>query len=271
MAISSVALLLLGLPFGLLCLWQRYRSNALACMFGIASLFYPISHIFRLTNFGSEISDRSAAFFYIPLGCVLAIFIVQFWPTRWLNWRQTSLITSAISVVFLGGAILGAGPPWALLPGPYLVAADSRSIEPEGLQAAIWVPSYLGPNNRIATDRTNRLLMNIYGDQSIVTSLEDNIDVTRVFFSSSLGPNEVSILRQARIHYLVVDLRLATALPSIGFYFEQGESGSFHYTAPISLEALTKFNTIPQVNRVFDSGDIVIYDVGGLSNAPEKP
>ncbi len=271
MAFSSVALILLSLPFGLLCLWQRYRLDALAYTLGIVSLFYPISHIFRLTNNGTEISDRSVAFLFIPICCVLAIFITQFWPTRSLNWKQTPLITCAISVVFLGGVILGAGPPWELLPGPYLVGAGEHSIEPEGVQASIWAGSYLGPNNRMATDLTNRILMSTYGDQRVVTQIEDNIDVTSVFFSSSVGPNEVSILRLARIRYLAVDLRLATALPSLGIYFEQGEPGSFNHITPIPLEALTKFNTIPQIDRLFDSGDIVIYDVGGLSNAPEKP
>jgi len=269
-AFSSVALIVLGLPFGLLCLWQRYRSNALACALGIASLIYPISLAFRFTTFGSEIPDRAAAFLFIPLGCVLTIFIAQFWPTQRLNRKRISLITCVISVVFVGGVVLGSGPPWELLPGPYLVAADARSIEPEGIQTAIWASSYLGPNNRIATDRTNRLLMTTYGDQHAVTALEDHIDVTPVFFSSSFGPNEAAILRSARVRYLVVDLRLSTALPSVGIYFEVGEPGSYQHTTPISSQALTKFKTIPQINRVFDGGDIVIYDVGGLFNAPEK-
>jgi hypothetical protein len=271
LSLSSLALILLSLPFGLLCFWQRYRYNALACMFGLVSLFYPISYLFRFTNSGAEITGRAAAFLFIPIAYVLSIFIAQFWPMRRLSWKQTSLITCAISVVFLGGTILGVGPPWEYLPGPYLVAADARSIEPEGIQAAIWARSYLGPNNQIATDRTNRLLMSTYGDQNIITALTDNIGVTWVFFSSSLGGNEVSSLRSAKVRYLVVDLRLSQALPSFGVYFEPGEPNTFSHTSPISLQALTKFDTIPKVNRVFDSGDIIIYDVGGLINAHEKP
>jgi Double zinc ribbon len=267
MEVSSVALITLGLPFGLLCLWQRYRHDALVWMLGIFSLFYPFSQVFRFTNFGAEITDRSAAFLYIAISCILAIFIAQFWPTKWLSWKQTLLIICILSMVFLGGTSVGSGPSWAVMPGPYLAAADERSIEPEGIRAATWTYSYLGPKNRIATDRTNGLLMSTYGQQRIVTDQEDQINVIPIFFSSSLGDYEVSILRQAQVRYLVVDLRLSQALPVIGFYFDEGEPGAFQHTTPIDTASLTKFNTIPQINRVFDSGDIVIYDVGALANS----
>ncbi len=266
MEISAVALISLGIPFGLLCLWQRYGHNALTYALGVATLGYPIIQILRFTNFGSEISDRASAFLFFPIAFVLAILIVQFWPTRRFSWKHTLLITCAILVMFLGGISIGSGTAWDILPGPYLVAADARSIEPEGIQAAIWAHSNLRLNNRIATDRTNQILMSIYGEQRVVTSLYDQIDVTPIFFAFSLSDYDVSIMRQAHIRYLVVDLRLSQALPTLGFYFEEGEPGSFQYTTPLDREALTKFSTVPQINRVFDSGDIVIYDVGGLSN-----
>ncbi len=271
MTLSSVALISLSLPFGLLCIWRRYRYNALACMLGIVSLSYPIIQLLRVTDSGAELSDRALAFLFIPIACVLAIFITQFWPTRHLNWRRIVLITCAISIVFMGNITLGSGPARSILPGPYLVASDARSIEARGIQSAIWVRSYLGPDNRVATDRINQLLMSTYGDQHLVTASGDNIDVTDVFFSPSLGHYEISLLRRAKVRYLVVDLRLNRALPEVGFYFEQGEPNSFERTTPIDLEALTKFNTIPQINRVFDGGDIVIYDLGGIISAPEKP
>ena len=107
-----------------------------------------------------------------------------------------------------------------------------------------------------------------YGDQRIVSTIADTIDVSPVFLSSQLGHNEVSILRDARVRYLIVDLRLAQSLPLLGYYYEQSEADAYKHTIPVSLQALTKFNAIPQINRVFDSGNIVIYNVGGLTNAP---
>ena len=77
----------------------------------------------------------------------------------------------------------GAGPASALLPGPYEVIADSRSIEPQGIQAALWTRVYLQPDNRVAADRINQILLGTYGDQRVVTSIEDNIDLSPVFLS----------------------------------------------------------------------------------------
>ena len=167
-------------------------------------------------------------------------------------------------MVLLGGVIFESGAALSGLPGSYMVVADGRSVEPEGIQAASWAFPHLGPDNRVGTDRINQMLMSTYGDQRVVTGLEDNVDISPVFFSSRVGPKEVAILQRAKIRYLVVDLRLSTSLPLEGFYFESGESDAFRLTSPISRDALTKFNTIPQINRVFDSGDIVIYDVGAF-------
>ena len=101
--------------------------------------------------------------------------------------------------------------------------------------------------------------MNTYGEQRMVTSLEDRIDVSPIFYSPSLEKVDITILQAGQIHYLVVDLRLSHALPAYGAYFETD-----HPTSVIGRSALLKFNTVAQIDRLFDSGDIVIYDIGAL-------
>ncbi|MFL5705042.1 MAG: hypothetical protein ACJ8AG_19735 [Ktedonobacteraceae bacterium] len=256
---ASVALVTFSLPFGLLSLQRQHRNNALAITFGIASLLYPLTQAFRFTSFGVEITDRAAAFLFLPIAYILTILITHFWPTRRLNRRALSLITGAIAVIFVGGVIVGSGPGLSVTPGPYMVVADSRSIESEGIEAAMWSLAYLKQDNRVATDRINQMLMNSYGHQRIVTSLEDSLDVSPIFYSAQFDNTDIAILQEGQIHYLAVDTRLSTALPLEGTYFENDRPRSV-----ISRDALTKFSTVTQINRLFDSGNLVIYDTGAL-------
>jgi hypothetical protein len=63
------------------------------------------------------------------------------------------------------------------------------------------------------------------------------------------------------VDYVVVDMRLAEATPRVGHYFEPGEPGSPH-RRPLDREYLIKFDREPCLNRVYDSGDIIVYAAG---------
>jgi len=261
---GSVAVVAFALPFGLLTLWRLHRRNALPMMLGIFALGYPLGQAFRFTTLGPEIADRSTAFLFLAVAYVLTLLITHFWPTRGLSKRSIALITCAISVVLLGGVILDLGPGYISLSGPYMVGAGGRSIEPEGINAALWASAYLGPGNRVGTDRINQMLMSTYGEQRIVTELDDQIDISPVFYSPQFDVADKGLLHAGKVQYLVVDMRLSTAVPASGFYFVSDEPGANHITAPISREALTKFTNVPQIDRLFDSGNIVIYDTGAF-------
>jgi hypothetical protein len=63
------------------------------------------------------------------------------------------------------------------------------------------------------------------------------------------------------IDFLLVDLRLSTAPPVLGFYFEPWEA---QQGKQLSGTELLKFNDIKGVTRIYDNGWIIIYDVRGL-------
>jgi hypothetical protein len=195
------------------------------------------------------------------MATVLAAFVTQFFPVSTLTVPRRSFLTGIMTFIFLGGVILGAGSNLALLPGPYGVVADARSLEPEGIEAAQWAATNLHDGGLVATDHINQILMGTYGHQPIATSIADKIDLSPVFLSPQLGPKEIALLRQAHIRYLIVDLRLSQSLPLRGFYYEQSEENAFHHVMPVSIAALSKFHHLPNVGRIFDSGDIIIYDV----------
>jgi hypothetical protein len=120
----------------------------------------------------------------------------------------------------------------------------------------------------MAADRINMTLMGTYGEQRMITDLIDQVSISGIFLAPHLGPNEREALRKGRIRYVVVDRRISTALPLDGHYYEGWEKMVVLYTEPISLSVLEKFDFMPYVSQVFDSGDIKLYDVGALAREP---
>ncbi|HEX5546563.1 MAG TPA: hypothetical protein VFX24_04080 [Ktedonobacterales bacterium] len=265
MASGSVGLILVGIVPGIFWIW-RNRVNAAVLALAVWALLYVPSQALRLSQAGIEVADRATEFVFLGLATVLAIGMTQVKPDI-LNRRAAIWALSILTtVLFIGGIVAGSGPDWERFPGPFLVSADARSLTQEGVSAAQWASVNLGSGHRVATDRVNSLLMATYGRQRVITSLDDNIDPSPLFTSLTFDDTDLGILRDTHIQYLVADLRLSTGLPRRGFYFSEIEPDAFNYTAPMSKAALTKFDDLPSVNRVFDSGDIVIYDTGALLN-----
>jgi hypothetical protein len=267
-AFASIILIIFGLPFGIRQIWRQHHSNVLALALGLASLIYIVGLPLRLLPRVGDVSARSAAFLFLAIGFVLAFAPSNRSLDGGMSQKWVAIGSLGAVVLFLGGFILGAGPQWARLPGPYLVSADARSIEPQGIAAAYWARDILGPGNRVGADRINSLLMGSYGLQHSITHIGDNVDISPLFFSPDFGVDAQATLAFSQMRYAVVDRRLSAGLPRLGVYFESGEIDSYLHKTPIPSSALSKFDQIEKVNRVFDSGDIVIYDLGAWYAQP---
>jgi hypothetical protein len=264
-----VGLILMVLPFGIRVLWRRRRANPLAAALAVAALAYPASLALRLTDSGAEAGVRASEFVFIAVAYVLAIAVREFWLSRRPGWIGQTVFAVWAMVLLTGGVILGFAP-WSRLPGVYAVEADARSIEPQGVLAAEWARDVLGPENWIVTDRVNRLLMGTYGEQRPVSSYADGQPVAGLVLLPQIDADERAIVQQAQVRYVIVDRRLGTALPMVGVYVESGEPDVQQQSVPLDPAALTKFDELDGVSRIFDSGDIAIYDVSGLAAGAEK-
>jgi hypothetical protein len=252
---------------GLVCLWQRYRSHALACQFGLVALGLHASQVLKTSDSGIQLADRASAVLYVAVSAALAVFIVQFWPTRQLHWYHVLIITVTITLLFMGGYISSGGSGYGAPPSPYVVGADSRSIDIESIQAGTWTHQYLGSNNHMGTDRTNQLLMATFGNQRIIDTIADHIDVSTIFFDATLTSEDYELLGRGQLTYLVVDLRLTTSPPAVGSYFEKGEPGAMMHKKPVSRDVMMKFDKMDGVNKIFDGGDMIVFDIRGLLHA----
>ncbi len=236
---------------------RRWRDGRILLL-TLLAFGFPISVAFRLTSAGWEIGNRMGTFVFIAVGLVVAVSIVHFWQGREpRGWRLIGPAI-ALSVIVMGGVTSSALDP---IRGPYRVAADQQSVEPMGIETALWTKQWLAAGNRFTADRVNRLLLASYGRQDVRVKIAAGVDTARLFEAETLGPDDFWALARSDIDFLLVDLRLCTAPPVLGFYFEpwQVQQGK-----PLSSDMLLKFDDIKGITRIYDNGWIVIYDVRGL-------
>jgi hypothetical protein len=236
-------------------------NNARAVLLAALTLGYPISVLLRLTRAGWEIGNRAGAFIYFGVGLVCAVGIAAFWLRGSKSKLRTSAVGVVLTIIFVGGAISGSAK--TAVPSGYKVSADALSVEPIGVAAAAWTKETLGRGWRFAADRINRLLLSTYGEQRVITGLQDKLDVSSLVLGDELSAEDMNTITSGKVDFLMVDARLAKALPLVGVYFETGEDPLIH-EAPPSSEALRKFNRLRGVGRTFDNGPIAIYDVRSL-------
>ncbi len=283
-AIGGTGILLACLLVGLVVTWRRFRGDSLAILLMVVSLGYPATLALRLTVNGAEVAARSSAIVYLGLAFVAANGMLGFGAaSRWVVGRLgqwgTAIASSvpaamagrtvaafAISGLLVAGVIVGISPD-IRFPGPYAVEADARSIDAESLAAAAWARQTLGEDRLMAADRVNRLLLGAYAMEDMVFDHPGGLQTWQIFLSPDVGSFETTTIKNLSLEYLLIDRRLSRGLPVFGIYYEEGEIAAGPHTTPVALRVLTKWDLVPQVDRIFDSGDIQIYDVRGLSGA----
>lgn len=262
-AAASVAIILVALPLGLVTLWRGHRSRSAALLLGAMALAYPLTLPLRLIG-RADLSGRAWSFIFLGVALVVALAVCSTGSRmRWQTARRTAVL-GLVGVMLVGGLII-ALPGWARLPGPYLAGADARAINRESIAAAEWARDVLGTDNRLAADTTNRLLMGSYGGQHVVWGQQGESRLSRVFLSPTFGRTEARLLQDLRVRYLLIDRRLAGVVPISGEYFEKGESLRIRDGRPLDEGTLAKFDFVPMVTRIFDSGHVQVYDVGRVS------
>jgi hypothetical protein len=260
--IASVIPLLFVIPFGLRRAWLRRGSSALWRALSLVALLYPVTLGLRLTQAGTETSQRASEFVFVGLGFVAGMLIAGL-PRPASAWRRICgriAITAVATIVFIGGFIVGESP-LTRQPGPYLVGAESRSVSPEVLAAARFADLHLPPGSRILADRVNATLIAALGHLDPVIGSVNGIPVSHVFFGRKYDRRAQEVISEDAIDYIVVDRRFIEAEPASGYYYERNEhSGG----KPITREALQKFADLKGLDRVYDDGAIAIYDTSQL-------
>jgi hypothetical protein len=122
----------------------------------------------------------------------------------------------------------------------------------------------LPDNSTFLTDRVNSQLVATYGHQSLASG-------SPLLAGIVLAPNFDGLAKQiaisTRIDFLLVDLRFTKYEPFYGYYYSEAEQKVYPVLNPLPRASLEKFDTVPGVHRIFDSGGIVMYDLRAVTHA----
>ena len=228
----------------------------------------PVMFAARIMPNWGALGDRLLTFLYLPLSALIAEGAVR-WsrglsPSNEAQRNQLKLLRRVVIVlatgVFVGGHLMGSGPDWARLPGPYLVSADGRSMDAETLAAVRWAVDGIPVGSRLAADRVSSVMLSAQARAWPVNHAED-LFMPPLYFDDQWGVNDVKIVRTLQLRYLYVDRRFSNSLPHLGSYFYHGET-----PAPVKLTRaeLTKFDNVDGLRAVYRHGPIVIYDTKAL-------
>jgi hypothetical protein len=134
---------------------------------------------------------------------------------------------------------------------------------PQGVHAAAWMQALLGQNKRIATDYSNARTMLVYGNQFPLSGEARGVRAMLNARAISNGVKE--ILTTNQIEYVLIDRRLMRDDALTGRYFAPIDPSKTPAQIYFESDVYEKFDSATGVDRVFDSGDIYIFDVEALS------
>jgi hypothetical protein len=247
-------------------LWpERHAERWTVPLIGGALLIFAAGGLRLVASDGAELSGRASTFIYIPVALVAAIVLCDIRQRRLdrhgTGRRGLALLGGAASVaaaavILMGDVASGWPPAWDRLPGPYLAAGFERSVDPQGVAAAEWARSALGPGHRWAGDLTAYSLLATIGDQITVR------DVGVLFDGRGADAAAGSLVRREDIQFLAVDLRDSRQLPASGGYFPVDPNAE-RYRSPLPRADLVAPGRVAGVSRIYDSGDITLYDLRG--------
>ena len=261
MGVVCTAFMAVLLPVGWREIWRTRRDDGWAVAFAVASVgWYGLVGLRLMFGESAELVGRASTYLYLPVGYVAAVALLNLAGSVS---RQPSAHVAAVLisvVVFISGAANGWPPHWERLPGAYAPGGFERSVSPQGVAAARWAAASVAPGSRFGADLANYSLLGTYGDTAAVR------DVGPLFRSDRLRPSDVALVRSQAVRYVMTDERLTRLLPASGQYFSIDRLRG-RYRRPLGAAALEKFDLVPGVNRVYDGGDIKVYDLRGARYA----
>ena len=187
--------------------WRAWRRGSLgptrARYVPLAiAVVYPCLQLARFAPSAAEVADRASTFVTMAMALVVG---------AWLAPRiQTfgALVVPGLVVLILGGTLIGSGPDWQRVPGPYLAGAEQRSIDAETVAVAQWAGTYLPADSRVAADSTFSRVLPNFAPVTTITQPAGFDSMTPLFIAHSVDQQVLELILHNDVDFIVVDTRM---------------------------------------------------------------
>ena len=255
---AQAAVLVIGVSVcaGVLLARRRRWSDPIVVLLGLGSL--AALAVYPLRRFPSawEIANRTSDFLFLGVGLMAAVAAIALVDRGRRSWR-TGAVAIAGFVAIAGGSVLG-WPSNARLPRPLSAQVDKARLDAPGPLMADWARTRLPRSSRIIANETNARLLAAAGFAHV--SAEGSRGVKELLNFDLIPQWQWDVLRDTRVDYVVLDRRWVAGDNVIGYYYPRANNTRIALRANW-LTVRRKYEKLEGSGRLFDGGDIVIYDV----------
>jgi hypothetical protein len=236
---------------------REYRAGYLALAILGPLSWFAIGPL--ILSDSAEIVYRISPYLFVGVGFYAALCLVE-WAERNGVWRRLVLL-SVTGTVLAGGIIIGDNQAGRFGSDEIHTAGGPEVLTANLVHAAEWMESEKGRFNLTVGDLMSSIAFAVFGMQR--TALYGNWEP---FYAADLASAQ-EFLDRNQVGFLVVDVRDGKYPPRYRYYFSQGELYDERLQPSyldniFPAELLLKFDTMPRLGRIYDNGDIVIYEVG---------
>jgi len=249
---SVITLLALVLAGGWI-VWFRHRREPLTVVLALAAFAYLGTLPLRLIPNAWETASRASEFLF--LGVALLAGLALSWQLERRPGLWTRILAAGLIALVICGGIVAGWPSQSRLARPLRVTIAGREVLSPSYAAADFTGAELGSGRRIGAEDSDARLLLTRARQTAIEGT--NPDVQDVLRSDLLEPWMAPLLRRERIGYLVTDRRKVSSDNILGYFFDVGTPDLWPGSAAAKFER-------GDVDRRYDGGDIVVYDVRGL-------
>jgi hypothetical protein len=266
LATASVLLVAFGVLAGVLAARRRTWTDPLALVLAVVAVAAVAAYPLRSFPGAWEVANRTSEFLFLGVAVMAAVAAVAFVDRGRRRWRVAAIAGAGV-IAIAGGGVIGWPAP-ARLPRPFTAEASGARIEAQGLQMAKWAQARLPRDSAFVANDTNGRLLSAAGFERVWAGPTPSVPELLTF--DAFPQWQWDFLREQSIDYVVVDRRVAGFDNLIGYFYPRPTEAD---DPPVSnwLNVRRKYERLADSGRIFDSGDIVVYDIRRPLERQEPP